>query len=70
MNTFHIKPRAVELLAGEPISSGGYGPRDMDRLAAKVQTAVEDLYYSRAEVARPDKAPMAEETNRIESLGH
>jgi len=58
MNTFHIKPRPLELLVGEPISSEGYGPREMDKLAASVQKAVEDLYYSRAEVARPEKTEL------------
>ena len=53
METFHIKPRPLDLLVGEPVSSEGYGPRDMDKLAARVQRAVEDLYYSRAEVPRP-----------------
>jgi len=66
METLHIKPRPLELLVGEPISSAGYGLRDMDKLAAKVQTAVEELYYSRAEVPRPS----VEDENRIESLGH
>jgi 1-acyl-sn-glycerol-3-phosphate acyltransferase len=65
METFHIMPRPIELLVGEPISSAGYDLRDMDQLAAKVQKAVEDLYYSRAEVARPEKPliPEEEETN-------
>jgi 1-acyl-sn-glycerol-3-phosphate acyltransferase len=53
METYHIKPRPLELLVGEPVSSEGYGPRDMDKLAARVQKAVEDLYYSRSEVPRP-----------------
>ena len=70
MNTFHIKPRPVELLVGEPISSAGYGPRQMDQLAAKVQKAVEDLYYSRAEVPRPEKASSPDGTAGIESLSH
>jgi 1-acyl-sn-glycerol-3-phosphate acyltransferase len=56
METFHIMPRPIELLVGEPISVAGYGLRDMDKLAAKVQTAVEELYYSRAEVPRPQEA--------------
>jgi len=70
MNTFHIKPRPLELLVGDPVSVTGYGPRDMDKLAAKVQKAVEDLYYSRAEVLRPEKTSTTEDTTRIESLGH
>jgi 1-acyl-sn-glycerol-3-phosphate acyltransferase len=69
MNTFHIKPRPIELLVGESISTEGYGPRDMDKLAAKAQSAIEELYYSRAEVPRPEKASAAEDANRIESLG-
>jgi len=63
MNTFHVKPRPLELLVGEPISSAGYGLRDMDKLAAKVQTAVEDLYYARAEVPRP-KGPLTPEATQ------
>jgi len=58
MNTFHVKPRPLELLVGEPVSPAGYGPRDMDKLAATVQRAVEDLYYSRAEVPRQGKAEL------------
>jgi len=53
METFHIKPRPLEMLVGEPVPSAGYGLRDMDKLAARVQKAVEDLYYSRAQVHRP-----------------
>ncbi len=68
MDTFHIKPRPIELLVGDPISTAGYGLRDMDKLAAKVQAAIEDLYYSRAEV-QPEKASTAEDPNKIESLG-
>ena len=55
METFHIMPRPIELLVGEPISTAGYGLREKDKLAAKVQKAVEDLYYSRAEVPRPQE---------------
>ena len=69
METFHIKPRPIELLVGNPISAEGYDPRDMDKLAAKVRAAIEDLYYSRAEVLRPEKATAAQDANRIESLG-
>jgi len=68
MNTFHVKPRPVELLVGEPVSSAGYGPRDMDKLAAKVQKAVEDLYYSRAEVQRPPEERPQEAGSRKQEL--
>jgi 1-acyl-sn-glycerol-3-phosphate acyltransferase len=61
MDTYHIMPRPLELLVGEPMSSRGYSLRDMDKLAVKVQKAVEDLYYSHAEVPRLEKAPTAED---------
>jgi 1-acyl-sn-glycerol-3-phosphate acyltransferase len=70
MNTFHIKPRPIELLVGDPISTTGYGLREKEKLAIKVQEAIEDLYYSRAEVPRPEKASNAEGAGKIESLGH
>ncbi len=55
MNTYHIKSRPLELLLGEPISTAGYGLRDMEPLALRVQKAVEDLYYSRSDVPDPRK---------------
>jgi 1-acyl-sn-glycerol-3-phosphate acyltransferase len=57
MNSLHIRPGPLELVVGEPISTAGYGLRDMDVLAARVQRAVEDLYYSRSRV--PDPRPAA-----------
>jgi len=56
MNSFHIMPHPLELLIGTPIPAAGYGLRDMDVLAAKVQQAVEDLYYSRSRVPDPRRA--------------
>jgi 1-acyl-sn-glycerol-3-phosphate acyltransferase len=53
MNSFHIRPGLIELVAGEPIPTSGYSLRDMDVLAARVQKAVEDLYYSRSRVPDP-----------------
>ncbi|HXE92044.1 MAG TPA: lysophospholipid acyltransferase family protein [Terriglobales bacterium] len=57
MDTFHIMPRRLLMLVGEPISTAGLVPRDMDALALKVQKAVEDLYYSCAEVPDPRVQP-------------
>lgn len=53
MNTYHIRPRPLALLVGEPIPSAGYSTREAEKLATQVQKAVEDLYYSRAQVPRP-----------------
>jgi 1-acyl-sn-glycerol-3-phosphate acyltransferase len=45
MNTYHIKCRPLEMRVGEPISTAGLTLRDMEAFSAKVQKAVEDLYY-------------------------
>jgi 1-acyl-sn-glycerol-3-phosphate acyltransferase len=46
MNTYHIKSRPLEMRVGEPISTAGYGPREMEQLSTKVKKAMEELYYS------------------------
>lgn len=56
MNTFHIKPRPLQLLVGDPISAKGYTSRQVDQLSDVVHKAIEELYYSKAE--RP-AAPVA-----------
>ncbi len=45
MNTYHIKSRPLGMRVGEPISTAGYDLRHMEELSAKVQTAMEELYY-------------------------
>jgi 1-acyl-sn-glycerol-3-phosphate acyltransferase len=49
MNTYHIKPRPLEMLVGKPISTAGLTLRDMDRLSAEVQKAIEQMYYGEDE---------------------
>ena len=51
MNTYHIKSRPLEMRIGEPISTAGYSARETEGLSAKVQKAVEDLYYKRRELS-------------------
>ena len=46
MNTYHIKCRPLEMRVGEPISTAGMHGHDMQALSAKVQKAMEDLYYA------------------------
>jgi 1-acyl-sn-glycerol-3-phosphate acyltransferase len=46
MDTYHIKCRPIEMRVGEPISTAGLKMRDLEALSAKVQKAVEDLYYA------------------------
>ena len=45
MDTYHIKSRPLEMRVGEPISTAGLTMRDMEALSAKVQKALEELYY-------------------------
>jgi 1-acyl-sn-glycerol-3-phosphate acyltransferase len=45
MDTYHIKCRPLEMRVGEPISTAGLTMRDMEAVSARVQKAVEDLYY-------------------------
>jgi len=45
MNTYHIKCRPLEMRVGEPISTEGLTLRDLEGLSARVQRALEDLYY-------------------------
>jgi 1-acyl-sn-glycerol-3-phosphate acyltransferase len=53
MNTYHIQPRELSLLVGEPISPANYTTRDMGSLADTTQRAIEDLYYANAHVPDP-----------------
>ncbi len=53
MDTYHIQPRPILLLVGEPISTAGLGPRDMDALATRTQKAIADLYDSRSSLPDP-----------------
>jgi hypothetical protein len=48
MNTYHIKARPLEMRVGEPIPTADLTMRDLDSLAARVQKAVEDMYYTRS----------------------
>lgn len=56
MNHFHVRPRPLRMVMGEPIPTEGYTLRNMDALAARVQRAVEDLYYPSADVPDPRTA--------------
>src|ERR1700682_5319965 len=52
MDTFHIKCRPLEMRVGEPTPTAGMTLRDMEAVSAKVQKAVEDLYYGESSVLR------------------
>ncbi|HUO16334.1 MAG TPA: lysophospholipid acyltransferase family protein [Verrucomicrobiae bacterium] len=45
MDTYHIKCRPLEMRVGDPIPTAGLTVRDLETLSAKVQKALEALYY-------------------------
>jgi len=45
MDTYHIKPRPLEMRVGAPISTAGLTREDMETLSDKVQKSMEELYY-------------------------
>jgi 1-acyl-sn-glycerol-3-phosphate acyltransferase len=53
MNSFHIQPRELLLIVGDPISPEGLTMRELDVLAAKAQRVIEDMYYAHAPVPDP-----------------
>ena len=46
MNTYHIKPRPLEMRVGKPIPTTGLTLKDMEALSAQVQKAIEGMYYA------------------------
>jgi len=51
MDTYHIKCRPLEMRVGQPIPTAGLTVRDLEAVSAKVQTALEALYYA----SRPEE---------------
>ncbi len=45
MNTYHIKPRRLQMRVGNPIPTAGLTMGDMEALSSRVQRAVEEMYY-------------------------
>lgn len=50
MNTWHIKPGPVQLVAGRPISTSGMSARDMEKLQQQAEDVIAGLYYSHSVV--------------------
>jgi 1-acyl-sn-glycerol-3-phosphate acyltransferase len=47
MNSFHIKPGAVQMVVGSPISTVGMSTRDIAKITEQARIAIGDVYYSR-----------------------
>jgi len=54
MNSFHLRPGKVQMIIGEPISTEGMVPRQMDELSAKVRKVMADTYSSRGKLPIPE----------------
>lgn len=66
MNSFHIRPRRLELVIGKPIPTTGYSTRQAEELAARVQKEVEEMLDSHSE--RSEEALLEpERTGRTKS---
>ncbi|HEX4605142.1 MAG TPA: lysophospholipid acyltransferase family protein [Candidatus Angelobacter sp.] len=50
MNTWHIQPGPVHMLAGAPIHTTGLSPRDIEKTTQKARDAIAGLYYSHSVV--------------------
>lgn len=48
MNTYHIKPRPLEMRVGAPISTAGLTLRDLEDVTARVKVAMEAMYYGQS----------------------
>jgi 1-acyl-sn-glycerol-3-phosphate acyltransferase len=46
MNTWHIKPRPLRLLVGDPIPTAGLSVRDTEALTARAREVIAGLYYA------------------------
>ena len=51
MNSFDLLPGRVDMIIGEPISTTGMVPRQMDKLSAQVREAMLEMYASRVELS-------------------
>jgi 1-acyl-sn-glycerol-3-phosphate acyltransferase len=51
MDTYHIKPRPLEMRVGRPIPTAGLEMKDMESLSARVQREVEKLYYAPEQIS-------------------
>jgi 1-acyl-sn-glycerol-3-phosphate acyltransferase len=45
MDTYHIKPRPLEMRIGKAIATSGLEVKDMEQLSAQLQQEIERLYY-------------------------
>lgn len=57
MHTYHLQPRPLLLIVGEPISTAGYTSKMADELSGRVFDAISRMYAQYAEVALDAPVP-------------
>jgi 1-acyl-sn-glycerol-3-phosphate acyltransferase len=69
MDTYHVHPRGLKMIVGEPILTAGMTARNMDALADRAQRAIEELYYANAGLRRSEaaQAENAPELHKLET---
>jgi 1-acyl-sn-glycerol-3-phosphate acyltransferase len=60
MNTWHIKPRPVRLLVGDPIPTAGLTVRDTEAIAARAREVIGEVYCGNSSVSGPARDDSAE----------
>jgi 1-acyl-sn-glycerol-3-phosphate acyltransferase len=50
MHVYHLRPRPLLLVVGEPISTTGLTPRDVDALTTQTHDAISAMYYRYSEL--------------------
>lgn len=57
MHTYHLHPRPLQLVVGEPIDTTGMTTRDAAALTQRLYDTISTMYYERSELIRPTVAP-------------
>lgn len=60
MHTYHLSPRPLLLVVGEPIATAGMTTRHADALTKQLLEAISAMYYAHADLPRPAEAPPSE----------
>ncbi len=53
MNSYVIRPTRFRLIVGDPISTEGMVPRDMEKVSERTKKVIEDLFYANADIDDP-----------------
>ncbi|MHB1023372.1 MAG: lysophospholipid acyltransferase family protein [Acidobacteriaceae bacterium] len=62
MHVYHLRPRPLLLVVGEPIATTGLTTKDVDSLTAQTYDAISAMYYRYAELTAEAQEPAAQTT--------